>query len=213
VAEIPIELQAKLLRVVQEKEYYRVGGAEKIAMDARIICATNVNLPTAVKAGKFRADLYYRLQVGQIMLPPLRERKEDIVILATGFLSEFSQQRKKSFKKINSEAKQALIRYNWPGNVRELKNIIEWIVLMHDDIELEAHHFNGTSFPTETEDTSTGLLSKCVIKGGSIIESHVNHLVEDSLKKFAGNKAAAARYLGISRRSLYRLLEKTNTQS
>jgi DNA-binding NtrC family response regulator len=207
-AEIPIDLQAKLLRVVQEREYYRVGGVEKITMDARIICATNVKLPEAVDSGKFRRDLFYRLQVGHIIIPPLRERKEDILGLAEYFLAEFSKQRQKEFASLSKEVQQTLLNYNWPGNIRELRNVIEWAVLMHNDKELKPQHLQSAILTPETEASSKEDLDH--LHEGSIIEKHTYQLINDALHKTGGNKAAAARYLGISRRALYRLLEKAS---
>jgi len=206
VAEIPIELQAKLLRVVQEREYYRVGGLEKIQVQARIICATNVKLLQAVDEGKFRRDLFYRLQGGQIFLTPLRERREDILPLATRFLGECSRQRKKAFKGISVEAGKTLLNHNWLGNVRELRNVIEWAVFMYDEEELKPYHLENSHFITEKVIGTVESLAKYLEKD----QQHIDRLVYDALQKYNGNKTAAARYLGISRRSLYRLLEKSN---
>lgn len=217
VAEIPLELQAKLLRVVQEREYYRVGGTKKIAVDARIICATNVDLLQAVNEGKFRRDLYFRLQVGQIMLPPLRERAEDILPLATSFLAKFAAKKQKRFKIIGEETRKALLNYDWSGNIRELKNVIERAVFIHDDEILQPEHLESAPFITNraaakaAPQVTTGLaedFKDCFKKKGSLIDRHINQLLQDALQKYNGNKAAAARYLGISRRSLYRMLER-----
>jgi DNA-binding NtrC family response regulator len=213
VAEIPLELQAKLLRVVQEREYYRVGGTKKLAVDVRIICATNVDLLQAVEEGKFRRDLYFRLQVGQIMLPPLRERVEDIIPLAANFLAEFAAKKQKNFKTLSEEAGKALLNYDWPGNIRELKNTIERAVFLHDDEILqpdflESAHFVSSKTPGLVENFDAGLKTR-----GTLIERHVDRLLQDALHKHNGNKAAAARYLGISRRSLYRMLDRLNTKA
>lgn len=211
VAEIPIELQAKLLRVVEERAYYRVGGLQKIFVDARIICATNVNLRQAVEEGKFRRDLYYRLQVGGLFLPPLRERKEDILPLASAFLIKFSRQRNKCFTRISKGAEGTLLNYHWPGNIRELKNIIMWAVFMYDEDELKANHLDKAHLLTTTTGTgSSNLTGEGLESDGSLIERHVGQLVQEALHKHNGNKAATARYLGISRRSLYRLLERNS---
>jgi len=142
IAEIPLDLQGKLLRVIQEKEFYRVGGLKKIKTDVRIICATNVDLESSVQNGTFRKDLYYRLRVGYINIPPLRERQEEILPFAYVFLRQASELKRKSFKKIGKEAAQILQSYSWPGNVRELKNVIDSIVLMHDYPELKPLHLD-----------------------------------------------------------------------
>ncbi|MGI6130051.1 MAG: sigma-54-dependent transcriptional regulator [bacterium] len=140
ISEIPLELQGKLLRVFQEKEYYRVGGLRKIKLDARIICASNVDLAKRVAEGKFRRDLYFRLRVGEIFVPPLRERKEAILPLAQMFLHELSHQKGKRFEYIDEDASQVLRDYPWPGNIRELRNTIEWVVFRYNDAALKTSH-------------------------------------------------------------------------
>lgn len=142
IAEIPLDLQGKLLRVLEEKEFYRVGGLKKIKTDVRIICATNANLKTRVQNGTFREDLYYRLRVGYIYVPTLRERSEAILQFASVFLKQASELRQKSFKRISPEAGKILQSYSWPGNIRELKNVIDAIVLMHDYPELKPLHLD-----------------------------------------------------------------------
>ncbi len=209
VAEIPLELQAKLLRVVEEMEYYRVGGLKKIPVDARIICASNVDLQQAVNEGKFRRDLYYRLKIGEIILPPLRERKEDILPLAENFLIEYSRQRQKNFRTISKEAKKILLNHQWSGNIRELKNLIQWVVFMYDGEELTNDHLaNAPMMVSAKIPAALEVALNSAEQGGSLIERHTDQLVQDAIKKHNGNKAATARYLGISRRSLYRLLKK-----
>jgi len=133
ISEIPIDLQSKLLRVIQEKEYYPIGGLKKKKVDVRIICATNVDLADQVKNSKFRKDLFFRLKVGHVFIPPLRERKEDIIALANTFLKLYSVEKHKKYEGIDEQAMTTLLNYKWPGNVRELKNVIEWAVFMHDD--------------------------------------------------------------------------------
>lgn len=213
VGEIPLELQAKLLRVVQEREYYRVGGTKKLAVDVRIICATNVDLWQAVEEGRFRRDLYFRLQVGQITLPPLRERVEDIVPLAANFLAEFAAKKQKRFKELSEEACKALLNYDWPGNIRELKNMIERAVFLHDDDILKTDYLESVHFKTNKATDLKEGFNEALIKRGSLIERHVDRLLQDALQIHNGNKAAAARYLGISRRSLYRMLDRHNSKA
>ncbi|MGI6685241.1 MAG: sigma 54-interacting transcriptional regulator [Bacillota bacterium] len=135
--EIPVSMQAKLLRVIQEKEYYRVGGLKKQEADVRLICATNVNLEKNIKEGSFRKDLFYRLEAVRIHIPPLRLRKDDILPLAQWFLKTAALKKGKYFKSISEEAASFLTTYPWPGNVRQLKNTIEYIVIMFDDNEVK----------------------------------------------------------------------------
>ena len=140
VGEIPLELQGKLLRAIQEKEFYRVGGLKKIKTDVRIICATNADLEKSVDQGTFRRDLYFRLKVGHIRIPPLRERLDDIIPLTELFLRIFAGKKPDRFQKISGGAAEILLAYDWPGNVRELRNTIEWVSFMYDDRELKAEH-------------------------------------------------------------------------
>jgi DNA-binding NtrC family response regulator len=209
IAEIPVNMQAKLLRVIQEKEYYRVGGLKKIKTDTRIICATNVNIQERIEEGTFRQDLYYRLSVGHIHLPPLRQRTEDIMPLAGMFLLGFAGEKRKSFKTISREAAHMLLAYNWPGNVRELKNTIEWAVLMWDDLELKPCHLdiltgNIKSKPQTAVDLGVIDHENFFLPPNSLpLEDYCNNIILKVLEKFKGNKTLAAKYLGISRRSLY----------
>ncbi|KUO52210.1 MAG: Fis family transcriptional regulator [Desulfitibacter sp. BRH_c19] len=210
ITEIPLELQGKLLRVIQEKEFYRVGGLKKIQTDVRLICATNSNLEKQVTDGKFRKDLYYRLKVGHIIIPPLRERMDDIIKLAQMFLEQFSKQKKKNFRSISKNAQQELLTYSWPGNVRELKNIIEWAVFMYDDIEIKPHHLKlikNNQKSVETYQTNNADNFSLPTKSFPL-NQFVDEVIEEALEKHQGNKAKTARYLGISRRSLYSHLER-----
>lgn len=211
ISEIPVDLQAKLLRVIQEKEYYRVGGLKKIRADIRVVCATNVDLEAKLKEGTFRRDLYYRLNVGQIHLPPLRERSEDIIPLANLFLTEFSREKRKLFQTISHEAEDILLSYQWPGNVRELKNVVEWAVLMYDDLELKPEHLGSlaeqkqaTSVATEQIGTNNFILPPDSFP----IKDFIRKVIYQALQMHNGNKKETAKYLGISRRSLYYQLER-----
>lgn len=209
IAEIPLEKQGILLRVIQEKEFYRVGGVRKIKTDVRIICATNIALEDAIQAGTFRKDLYYRLKVGTLYLPPLRQRMEEIVPLALRFLREFSQSKGKQFQSISPQAAEMLVSYSWQGNVRELRNVIEWAVFMHDATVLKAEHIllpgaGQAPLPLETGSKPDTLR----VNLGEVIDGQVGELVASTLERCNGNKTLAAQQLGISRRKLYRLLEK-----
>lgn len=140
IAETPLSLQPKLLRVLEERSFYRVGGVKKRFFNARVVCAGNRNMAEMVEQGTFRRDLYHRLRVGHIIIPPLRERKTDILPLAAHFLHREAARKKKDFKSIAPETEAVLFRYPWPGNVRELENTIERAILMHNDTLLKPEH-------------------------------------------------------------------------
>jgi len=213
IAEMPLESQGKFLRVLQEKEFFRVGGLKKIKTDVRIICATNVDLMERVKQGLFRKDLYYRLKVGHIIIPPLRQRKDEIVPLALMFLKEFSRKKGKRFNSISSSAARILLDYSWPGNVRELKNAMEWVVFMFDDVELKPHHLGILTQQGDCRSIQLTYDLKMNIKDFALPEEPfslkdlINKIVYKALQMHNGNKTETARYLGISRRSLYTYLK------
>lgn len=145
VAEMPLSLQPKLLRVLEERSFYRVGGIKKRSFDARIVCAGNRNMAEMVEKGTFRRDLYHRLRVGHLCIPPLRERQEDILPLAGHFLRREAERKKKQFKSLAADTTSILRSYSWPGNVRELENTIERAVLMHDGEMLLPRHVSFLS--------------------------------------------------------------------
>jgi two-component system, NtrC family, response regulator AtoC len=200
IGEIPLDIQTKLLRVLEERTYYRVGGGEKIRTDARIIAATNANLDEAVARGSFRKDLFYRLQVGRIKIPPLRERVEDIVPLALSFMREFSKKRNKNFRSINREAQKILLQYSWPGNIREMKNLFDFITFSNNEYEITPKHLKAISSIAIEED-----LEKL---DNTRLKLFTADFVKKALIAHNGNKTETAEYLGISRRSLYRLFER-----
>ncbi len=218
VAELPLEMQGKLLRVLQEKYFYRVGGLEKIPFRARLICATNVHLEHAVACGLFRKDLYYRLSVGNINIPALRDRPEDILPLAEIFLLKFAREKKKSFRVVATTAIAELQKQNWPGNIRELKNLIEWAVFMFDNEALTKEHvlsfFNRSGRQEELKIlTERGTLTVNPVdlpQEAFDLNQHVASIVRATLEKFDNNKSKAAKYLGLSRRVLYGLIKKMN---
>jgi DNA-binding NtrC family response regulator len=216
VGEIPLELQGKLLRVIQEKEFYRVGGLKKVKTDVRIICATNADLEQRVEQGTFRRDLFFRLKVGHIAIPPLRERADDIIPLAEMFLKQFAEQKGKRFRRISPGAVDLLLGYDWPGNVRELRNTMELATLMYDDVELKPMHLNlnilqkaapvpfAVPLNSQALDPNRFLLPAT----GIDLEEFIDRIVHQSLELCHGNKTEAAKYLGISRRSFYCRLER-----
>lgn len=210
IAEIPVNLQAKLLRVLQEREFYRVGGVNRIKTTARVVCATNADIPKKIEEGAFRPDLYYRLSVAEIHIPPLREREEEIIPLAEHFLLAFSRQKGKSFRRISDAAADILLSYDWPGNVRELKNLIEWAVLMHDGEELKPCHIQPKLRRQAPRPPSRESAPQAIDwrefrlpEGKLPLKEYVDNIVLKALEMHGGNVAKTAEYLGISRRSFY----------
>lgn len=208
IAEMPVSLQSKLLRVIQEKEFYRVGGLKKIKVDVRFICATNAEINKKIADGTFRKDLYYRLNIGQIYMPPLRERKEEIIPLAMMFLNEMAAKKGKLFRKISKEAVDLLLFHDWPGNIRELKNAVEWAMLMGDDYELKPAHLailneaRNDGVP-KTSHSSIDIHNFLLPPDRLPLNDYVNNVIRKALDMHQGNKTETAKYLGISRRSLY----------
>jgi len=204
IGDLPLALQAKLLRVLQESTYERVGGTGTISIDVRILCATSKDLKQAAEKGNFRQDLFYRLNVIPIHLPPLRERKEDIQILTNHFLHEFSIKRGIAME-ISPDAMQYLIEYSYPGNVRELKNIIERIsVLAQEQIitptDLPADFVGGNK--NEVQQTSMNL--------SSAMAKTEKACILEALRRTDGKRAKAAELLGISRKNLWEKLKQHN---
>jgi len=212
IVELPLELQAKLLRVLEEKSFYRVGGLKKIKTDVRIICTANLDFEKQIEDGMFRIDLYYRLKVGRILIPPLRERADDILPLTLMFLKDFSQRRGKHFSRISEPAAKFLLSYQWPGNVRELRNAMEWVSFMFDDEELKLEHLSNLTPKATGNLTPKGTGEKKETKSLSpdpiTLAKHIDDLVEEALRIYKGNKTKAAQHLGISVRALYYRLER-----
>ncbi|MDY6861579.1 MAG: sigma 54-interacting transcriptional regulator, partial [Thermodesulfobacteriota bacterium] len=203
VGEMNVASQVKLLRAIQEGEFERLGGKKTLKSDVRLIAATNIDLIKAVQEKKFREDLYYRLNVITINLPPLRERKDDIPLLISQFLQFFSTKNAKNIKGISKEAIGILMAYNWPGNVRELENVVERaVVLARDEEILNPDHFPPRIF--------TGIEKSPVVRIpiGTPIDKIEEKVVEETLKYSKGDKDVASKLLGISRRTLYRKIPK-----
>lgn len=196
--------QVKLLRVLQEQEFERVGGTESIKVDVRIIAATNADLEKLMADGKFREDLYYRLNVFSIFLPPLRERKTDILLLADHFMLKYSRQLGKAIKRISTPAIDMLMQYHWPGNVRELENCIERAVLVCEDQVIHSYHLPPTLQTAESSNTVARLSLD------NAVASYEKELIQDALKSTNGNKAKAARLLDTTERILGYKINKYN---
>jgi len=186
--------QIKLLRVLQEREFERVGGTKTIKVDVRVMAATNRDLEEAIAADQFRPDLYYRLNVFPIHIPPLRERKADILLLADHFVERYSQANHKNIRRISTPAIDMLMSYHWPGNVRELENCIERAVLLSNDDVIHGHHLPPT---LQTAEASGTVLADTL---PATLDNVERELLLDALKSSRGNQAKAARTLGISER-------------
>ena len=189
-----VDLQAKLLRVLQEREFERVGGTETIKADVRVIAATNRDLEELIERGIFRPDLYYRLHVFPIHIPPLRERKTDILLLADYFVEHYSRKHNKAVRRISTPAIDMLMAYHWPGNVRELENCIERAVLMSNDDVIHGHHLPPTLQTAEASHTE----ARDTLQ--QALDNFERETLMDALKSARGNKAKAARALGMTER-------------
>jgi DNA-binding NtrC family response regulator len=208
ISEMPLPLQAKLLRVLQEKEIDRIGGTRPIPIDARVIAISNVDLKTAVTEGKFRQDLYYRINVIPLTLPPLRERKEDIELLAGHFLKSYCLANQKIINEIDDIAMKMLIKYSWKGNIRELENTMERAVLMSEDgIILPEHLLLDIA---ENEFESEAIFS---VNAGYTVREMEKELIFRTLEDVNDNRTHAAELLGISIRTLRNKLREYREES
>jgi Nif-specific regulatory protein len=202
ICDLPLNLQVKLLRVIQHKTFEQVGGAEPIKVDVRIIAATNRDIEREVEEGRFRADLYYRLNVLPIYIPPLRERRDDIPLLADFFLKRFNREIKKQITGFTPEAMEVLLSFSWPGNVRELENAIERAVVtaQSDKIAPEAFAAAGRSRPQEEQYAGKQLKEA--------INVFKKHYIHQTLEMNRWNQTKTARILGIQRTYLSRLIKE-----
>ncbi|MEZ0344353.1 MAG: sigma-54 dependent transcriptional regulator [Caldimicrobium sp.] len=200
ITEIPVSLQAKFLKILEDKEIFRLGGTKPIKVDVRFIAATNKNIHSEIEKRNFRRDLYYRLSVIEINIPPLRERKEDIPPLSEFFIQKYNKKFKKKVKGFTKEAWEVLMEYNFPGNVRELENIIERSVLL-----CKGEYITPDLFPQTLQLSSVLILNTKEIKP---LEDITREYARKVLEIFGGNKTKAAEALGISRTSLWRLLKE-----
>ncbi|MGC1362012.1 MAG: sigma 54-interacting transcriptional regulator, partial [Silvibacterium sp.] len=202
----PPPMQAKLLRVLQQREFERVGGTRSIPFKARVLAATNKNLEQAIKSGDFRQDLYYRLNVVSTMVPPLREHRDDIPLLALYFAAKYAEKSNRPFKGISREARALLTSYSWPGNVRELENAIEHAIVL------------GLTEELLPEDLPNGILEEqsaelpCA-RYHDVLNETKKELVVSSLREAKGSFPEAARLLGIHPKYLHRLVRNLNLKS
>jgi DNA-binding NtrC family response regulator len=203
IAEMTPATQVKLLRVLQERKFRRLGGRAEQSVDVRIIAATNANPAEAVKSGKLREDLYYRLNVFAIELPPLRQRKDDLPLLIQSFLAEFNARNQKSVSAVDPMAMRILEQYNWPGNVREVRNIIERAVILSSGEFIEAKHL--PPLVTDSPDVVRPTIS---LQPGTTVEEAEKRLILMTLEHTRDNKTRAAEILGISLKTLHNKLNR-----
>jgi Nif-specific regulatory protein len=196
IGDINLNTQVKLLRVLQEREFERLGSTETVKVNVRLIAATNKDMERAIAAGTFREDLYYRLNVFTIFVPPLRERKADLLLLVDHFLERFSREHHKTIKRISTPAIDMLMSYHWPGNVRELENTLERAVLMCDGQVVHGHHLPPSLQTAEASGTVTRVSLTDAVAGFE------KDLIQDALKTTRGNRAKAARLLDTTERVL-----------
>jgi Nif-specific regulatory protein len=196
IGDINLGTQVKLLRVLQEREFERLGGTDTVRVNVRIVAATNKNMEKAIAEGTFREDLYYRLNVFTIFVPPLRDRKTDMLLLADHFLEKFSREHRKVIRRISTPAIDMLMSYHWPGNVRELENALERAVLVCDGAVIHGHHLPPSLQTADASDTVTR------VSLGDAVAAYERDLIQDALKTTRGNRAKAARLLDTTERIL-----------
>jgi formate hydrogenlyase transcriptional activator len=211
IGEIPLEVQPKLLRVIQEREFERLGGSKTFRTDARLIAATNRDLDAAVRDQKFRSDLYYRLNVFPIRVPPLRERADDIPLLVRHFVHQFGLRMGKAIEAIPPETMDALVQYHWPGNIRELQNVIERAVILTPGsvLNLSVRELTGRSTQPQAPSSGAPMDMQSVLDGAE--RRHIIQALEDANWVIAGPNGAAAR-LGMKRSTLHARMQKLGVQ-
>ncbi len=211
IGEIPLMLQAKLLRVLEEQTFRRLGGLKDIKLDLRVIAATNKNLREAVKEGAFRQDLYFRLNVIQILIPPLRERTEDIVPLTRFFIEHYNRKFKRSIEVVTDSAAKLLMTHDWPGNVRELRNAIERAMILEESALISPPSLPiAIARPDPTAPVGAPAGTPEMPADGLSLEENERHLLARALEKTNGNQTQAARLLRITRDTLRYKMKKFN---
>jgi DNA-binding NtrC family response regulator len=213
IGDMPLSMQAKLLRLLEEKNFRRVGGVKDITVDVRVVSATNQELAKAMSEGRFRKDLYYRLQVVPLYLPPLRDRGQDILLLARHFIEHFNQECHKNVLGISKVAEQILLAYTWPGNVRELKNVIERAMILEIDNELQPEHLSPEILEARPSDAvltgaPVSLDGFVIPEEGLSMEDVENALVRKALDMASGNQTRAAQLLKMPRDAFRRRMKR-----
>jgi DNA-binding NtrC family response regulator len=208
IGDLPLSVQVKLLRVLQERSFERVGGNNSIKVDVRVIAATHQNLKQLISEGKFREDLYYRLNVVNIELPPLRNRKEDIPLLVSSFINKFNEEKNYDINGISRSAMQILLNYKWPGNVREMENAIESAMALGTTNVIEAKYLPSFLLLTEPED-----IDFYQIPQNLTLKEIENEIITQTLAKTGWNKSKAAKILGIGLRTLQRKVKDVESVS
>ncbi len=196
------KVQVSLLRLIEYKKFHRLGGKKAISTDMRLIAATNQDLSEALKTGAFREDLYYRLDVFRIVMPPLRDRPDDIPLLVDEFIQRYNKWLEKEIKGMDTDCMAALQNYAWPGNVRELKNVIQRAMLVADTDTIEPEHLPPRFRPEKLSPSSV------TFEVGATLQEVEKQMIARTIQAARGNKRQAAELLGISRRALYNKLEK-----
>ncbi|MGO9951189.1 MAG: sigma-54-dependent transcriptional regulator [Dissulfurispiraceae bacterium] len=209
IGDMDLPLQSKLLRVLQEREVERVGGTRTIKVDLRVIAASNKNLRKEVAEGRFREDLFYRLNVFPIVIPPLRERSEDILMLVNHFIELFSKDMNKTPPSLTGGAEKLLKDYDWKGNVRELKNVVERAIIMCEGQSLRAEHFNIAEIPHETVSSDAPLHEV----SGAAVRTAEKARIADALRETGGNKTRAAEILQVSYKTLLTKIKEYEIES
>jgi PAS domain S-box-containing protein len=214
IGEMPLEMQVKMLRVLQERKYYKVGGEKEIEADFRVIAATNRDLKELIKEGQFREDLFYRLNVVSLKIPPLRERREDIIELIHYFLNDFSLRYQRPIHHFSQEVMQEMLQYDWPGNVRELRNVIERLVVFATDGVIRKEYLPFHSVMSYSAASDTDLLENNMEMDTVILplqeemDHHERKVLDKALALTHGNKLECSRKLGITRATLYNRLKR-----
>jgi DNA-binding NtrC family response regulator len=219
-ADLPLDQQAKLLRVLEDRTWYPVGSNALQRLGARVVCACNSDLLDLVGKGRFREDLYYRLKVGHVRIPPLRERREDILALAQVFMGRIRRARGRGFQRLSSDAARLLQEHRWPGNVRELYHLLEQCALLHDGAVLDERvlreHLERPTTPDTTSPTTTTATTRTVLDprhielpdGGFDLDTWTRAVVVAALAKHQGSPVRTAAYLGVTRKVLYTLRKR-----